>query len=43
MGSGFPRHFQATAHDWSQVLTFQGKTRSVFRVIYHLHFRNYSL
>jgi hypothetical protein len=30
MGSGLPRHVPASAHDWGQVLTFQGKSGSVF-------------
>jgi hypothetical protein len=31
MGSAFPRHVHAGAHDWGQVLMFQGKTCSHFR------------
>ena len=31
MGSGLPRHVPAAAHDWGQVLTFQGKNGSGFR------------
>ncbi len=30
MGSGLPRHVHAGAHDWGQVLTFQGKSCSLF-------------
>jgi hypothetical protein len=30
MGSGLPRHVPASAHDSRQVLTFQGKSGSVF-------------
>ena len=30
MGSGFPRRVHAGAHDWRQVLTFQGKSCLVF-------------
>lgn len=30
MGSGLPRHVPASAHDWRHVLTFQGKSGSVF-------------
>src|SRR6266702_1365069 len=30
MGSGLPRHVHVSAHDWRQVLTFQGKSCSVF-------------
>ena len=30
MGSGLPRYFHVSAHDWGQVLTFQGKTCSPF-------------
>src|SRR6266516_3366882 len=30
MGSGLPRHVHASAHDWRQVLTFEGKSCSHF-------------
>src|SRR5712692_10819762 len=30
IGSGLPRHVHAGAHDWGQVLTFQGKSCSLF-------------
>jgi len=31
MGSSFPRKLCASAYDWGQVLTFQGKSRLPFR------------
>src|SRR6266487_173569 len=30
MGSGLPRHVHASAHDWRQVLTFEGQSCSHF-------------
>jgi hypothetical protein len=35
MGSGFPRRVHAGAHDWRQVLTFQGKSCLVFGAFVH--------
>ncbi len=31
MGSALPRHARALAHDWGQMLMFEGKTCSLFR------------
>ena len=31
MESAFPRHFHVSAHDWGQVLMFQGKIGQGFR------------
>jgi len=36
MWSGLPRNISISAHDWSQVLTFQGKSCSHFRSYTHL-------
>ena len=43
MWSGLPRYFPLGAHDWGQVLMFEGKSCSHVRVIYQLSRAYYRL